>query len=429
MRKSFSTLSVIFGVVVALVCATATVGVSGASAAPTPGVTASTIQLGIAYPDLAAVKQEVGITIVQGNWIDAYKALIANINKQGGVAGRKIVPQFVAVNPIGTAPSAQACTQLTEDDHVFAAVVFSTTDALCYIQMHHTAVINGVLTAPPPAGSAPNFQLKPSPGTLDPQTIEAFAKTGTFRGRTVGVIAGTADQEELSMDALPTLKKLGIKVAQTAIDDAAPGDQEASNQQQGVIAQKFKAAGVNLVVAVGSGVGSWLIGNEDNLSTYNPPVVATGYFDATSVVDNATEDNPTYLKGLVTATPLLPYATVWHTPSLEACVKTIKKAYPSDAIATPLPTSSTNGTYQAPIVACQVVAFLEAALKAAGKKLTIKPPSPRPGSLSRNILHTRHGQRLFRARARDGHHTPIYIDRYINTSTKLMDTASKPATT
>src|SRR3974390_1349710 len=103
----------------------ATMGMVGRPAAAvsdgTQGVTATTIRVGIPYVDVAAVKA-VGVDISWGSVPDAFNAVIATINAHGGINGRKIVPYIVAVNPTGTAPGATACTQLTEDDTVFAAV-------------------------------------------------------------------------------------------------------------------------------------------------------------------------------------------------------------------------------------------------------------------------------------------------------------------
>ena len=72
---------------------------SGASSSPTPGVTSSTIRVGIPYVDLSSLSS-LGIKLTQGNFPDAYKAIIANLNAHGGINGRKIVPYLIAVRPV-----------------------------------------------------------------------------------------------------------------------------------------------------------------------------------------------------------------------------------------------------------------------------------------------------------------------------------------
>ena len=73
----------------------AVVGAAGvlpaSSSPPAQGVTATTIKVGIPYVDLAAVRQ-FGVTLDQGDFADAYNALIANLNAHGGINGRRVVP-------------------------------------------------------------------------------------------------------------------------------------------------------------------------------------------------------------------------------------------------------------------------------------------------------------------------------------------------
>ena len=79
MRKSFVPLAVV-ALLLSAVAITGGAGVASAGAsAPSQGVTATTIRVGIPYVDLAAVRQ-FGITLDQGSFPDAYNALIANLN-------------------------------------------------------------------------------------------------------------------------------------------------------------------------------------------------------------------------------------------------------------------------------------------------------------------------------------------------------------
>ena len=62
-----------------------------ASAASAPGVSKTSISVGVPYVDLAAVDQQFGLHINQGSYPDAYDALFASINAHGGLNGRKEV--------------------------------------------------------------------------------------------------------------------------------------------------------------------------------------------------------------------------------------------------------------------------------------------------------------------------------------------------
>ena len=55
---------------------------AGAAVPPGQGVTATTIRIGIPYIDLSAIRQ-FGITLDQGNYPDAYNAIIADLNARG----------------------------------------------------------------------------------------------------------------------------------------------------------------------------------------------------------------------------------------------------------------------------------------------------------------------------------------------------------
>ena len=131
-------------------------GPASAATAPPQAVTATAIRVGIPYVDLAAVRQ-FGITLDQGSFPEAYNAIIANLNAQGGINGRKLVPYLVAVNPVGTGPAITACTQLAEDDEVFVAIAPQQAD--CFLQQHDVPTISGTFQEVASAESTPNFTI------------------------------------------------------------------------------------------------------------------------------------------------------------------------------------------------------------------------------------------------------------------------------
>src|ERR1700685_1413424 len=100
------------------------VAVSPAAGAASPadqGVTAKTIAVGLPYVNFEALKS-LGVTINDGNFTDAYKSVISDINAKGGINGRKLVLSSVEMNPSVPADPTPWCTQLTEDDHVFVSI-------------------------------------------------------------------------------------------------------------------------------------------------------------------------------------------------------------------------------------------------------------------------------------------------------------------
>ena len=394
---------------------------AASSAGASPGVTATTIHVGVPYVDVAAVKA-VGVNISWGNVPHAFDAIIANMNTHGGINGRRIVPYIVAVNPTGTAAAASACTQLTEDDNVFVAIAPLQAD--CYLQ-HNTPVIGAVLPSTNASGGAQDFTTTPPPSAYDPLQLAVFAKKGLFAHKKVGIFGGTtSDQSEISI-VKAALGKLHIPVTATAVDTAPEGDLAASNQQVTAIAQRFQSDGVNEVVAVGYGSSIWPQGLSGIQSTYNPPWIATSESDLSGDVGG--DDNAKYLTNAVTSSPLTPPAAIWDNAGIQQCVHTVRKAYPSDhinAYSATLPES--QATWMGVELACTDLALFATIAKAAGKHLTVSS-FVQAGYGTRNVTIPGTGALVSFAPNRPYALGAVYMVHYDST-TKNLVFADKPST-
>ncbi len=351
--------------IVALSCASA---VSPASAAPsdTPGVTATTIRVGIPYVDLAALT-DLGVNMSWGSVPDAFDAIIDNINAHGGINGRKIVPYLVAVDPSGTAPAATACTQLTEDDTVFVAI--GPLEATCYLE-HDTPVVASIYAAGTSSSVAQDFTATPPNSAYDPLQLSVYDKQGVFKHKKVALFGGDAGDASEVPFVQSSLAKLRVPVVTTAVDSAPEGDTAASNAQVQVIAQKFQSDGVNEVVAVGDGSAIWPEGLSAIQSSYNPPWVATSESDFTGAVGS--DYSPIYLSNVVTSSPLTPPTAIWDNAGTQQCVRIVKKAYPSDQIrAYSATVPESEDTWLSVELACTDMALFADIAKAAGKDLTV----------------------------------------------------------
>jgi hypothetical protein len=334
-----------------------------------PGVTAKTIKIGITYPDVAAIRNLINVN--PGNYPDAYNALIKQINAHGGLGGRKIVPVYAPVDPLGTAGAATACTHLTEDEKVFVAVgFFQQVDTACYVQTHNTPIIGASLTsAQAAAARAPWFNTLISDSELVPKEMAIFQHEGVFKGKKVGVVGTSADSVEMGVVS-SALKKVKANVVQTAINSVPDTDTAAQVAEYGSIAQKFQSEGVDLVVGVGNSGNGWPSALQNNQSSYRPRFIATDYTDLDAYVSNKAGYTESILKGVLTAGSIPPANVTWNDPAMKSCVATIKKAYPSDNINNPVTaTTSTPVTWTAPEVACQQLALLQGIVKGAGKTL------------------------------------------------------------
>ena len=72
---------------------------SVAEAGKAPGVTETSIKVGVTYPDLEAIRDV--IVLDYGDYEATFQALFDDINENGGIHGRTLEPVFAAVNPIG----------------------------------------------------------------------------------------------------------------------------------------------------------------------------------------------------------------------------------------------------------------------------------------------------------------------------------------
>ena len=110
-------------------------GVSAAEAAANtnggldgPGVTATTVRIGFVYvTNTQSANQAFGVHVPDpGNEQAEEAALVAYVNKHGGIAGRQILPVYVGVNnaqaETDATSSEETCRTMTEDYHVFAVI-------------------------------------------------------------------------------------------------------------------------------------------------------------------------------------------------------------------------------------------------------------------------------------------------------------------
>jgi len=395
---------------------------TASAASSTQGVTSTTIRIGVPYVEVAAVKA-VGVNLNWGNVTHDYQAIINNINSTGGINGRKLVPFIVAVDPTEAAPAATTCTQLTQDDHVFT--VIAPLMPTCYLQAG-VPVVAAVLSGSVPSGLAQNFSLVPPASAYDPLQLSVFNKMGAFKNKKVGVFAGvTTDEAEMKV-VLTDLAKLHVDVVSTAVDSATQGDLPAENGQVAVIAQRFQAAGVNEVVAVGYGSSIWPEALTSIQSSFNPPYIATNSGDLTGAIQG--NHQPKYLNNVLTSTPATAAASVWKNAAIQRCLHIVKKAYPSDQIhpyAPGLPGSET--TYVGVEQACTDLSLFTAIAKAAGRHLTVST-FVHAGFGLRNVVIAGSNTPISFAPGRPYALGPVNVLRYDAANNTMVVVSTKSAT-
>jgi hypothetical protein len=108
------------------------------------GVTPSTIKLGLVQVNYDCIKDFVDFN--RGDQKQTYQIFVDDLNKHGGILGRKVEGVFRTFCPIGNAGALSACTSFTEDDKVFAVLgvfIDQSGDAqLCIAKNHQTVEIH-----------------------------------------------------------------------------------------------------------------------------------------------------------------------------------------------------------------------------------------------------------------------------------------------
>ena len=108
------------------------------------GVTADKIKIGVSYFYLGPLYKAGIIKVDEGPWEQVAKVLVDDINKKGGVDGRKLELSTAKFFTPDNTSAAAACAQLTEDTQNFAVLGgFIGDQNVCVPQQHSTILVSG----------------------------------------------------------------------------------------------------------------------------------------------------------------------------------------------------------------------------------------------------------------------------------------------
>jgi branched-chain amino acid transport system substrate-binding protein len=224
------------------------------------GVTATTIKVGISLVDFDCIKQFV--TALRENQDKIYGDFIKDVNDNGGIDGRKIVPVYHSFCPIGSAAAVSLCTKFTEDDKVFAVlgnfVDFSGDAQTCLAKQHNTILMTFQLSQAIMNQSPPGLIIEPgvNPERVDSVVVGLMKKQHTLDGKTVAVLGETTSQSIVKNSVEPALKSLGVKTGTTAILSISGSDTTSAQNQLDSFVERWKTEGVNAIFISGTEVAS-----------------------------------------------------------------------------------------------------------------------------------------------------------------------------
>jgi hypothetical protein len=223
-----------------------------------PGVTASTIKVGVALVDFKQIEQFTDTIRTDAEQKQIYGIYINYINSHGGIDGRQIVPYYRFYSPLGTAPILALCTAFAQDDNVFAVVGtfidFSGDSQTCIAKDQHRVLMTFNLTQAIINQSPPGLIV--TAGDIPERSasilLQLIKNTNTLKGKTVAVMGDTTESSVVNGTIVPGLKSLGVKTGDAAIlDVGTTGDTTAAQAALDSFIEKWKTEGVNAMVLSG----------------------------------------------------------------------------------------------------------------------------------------------------------------------------------
>ena len=379
------------GLVLALValtaCGSSTKKSSGSSPASTApgstklgtGVTANEIKVGVMLIDfncLASVYDE-----ERPDQKQAYEIFVNDINNKGGINGRKIVPVFASYCPIKSDTELTACTQLTEDNPVFAVIgsfYDPSGDAqACFAKRHNTPIIADSLTQGIIDKAPGGMMLTPD---IIPErrlnVIMSLLQQGhTLDGKRVGTLSDAENRGRVPKVVAPGLRKLGVERGTDATLSITGMDTTEAQAQLDSFIERWKGDGTNALILIGQDVSSQQFIEKIKRAIPNMLLIA----DTTSVLDGA----QTEAKNHVSPNPYLGVISAegqtglehTKTPHFAFCRDIWEKAtgrkVPSPNVVIKLPNGKQNQIYGEVEDGCLFTNFFATIAKRVGPNLNV----------------------------------------------------------
>ena len=237
-----------------------------------PGITATSVRIGAFYiENQAAANAALGAGGVGGGDArNAYNAMIGEINRTGGLGGRRIVPVYYGVDATSSTPIdqqlQQACARFTQDTSVFAILPLPNEIMLRCAKRHGAFSLASGLASPFVPKTFRDYPNYVETGTvnlvrLSSVTVEGLHKQSYFaKGNRIGVVAWDYPNyhEAVERGIRPALKALGHDFATQPAYITPP---QTLNEAGGMTAAlsnavlRFSTEGINRVMLLDGPAG------------------------------------------------------------------------------------------------------------------------------------------------------------------------------
>ncbi len=249
------------------VAAASSGGSSSNGSGPSPVSSASTSTRGVSQKSINVVLPVVSLGSLAGKegfaqdaeYGEQTKAIllfVKQINKAGGINGRKINPIIANFDPTNESAMRALCKNWTEGSPAAFAVLDGIGDwtgdnQLCVTQEGHTPMIGQWTTVTnwTNQGSPYLWWTGPDQATVLQAVVNWGLSSQLLEGKKVGVVAGdrASDQLALKKYLLPDLSRAGVTpVVETIASD--PNDTATTDTQAPLVVQQLRSAGVTSVI-------------------------------------------------------------------------------------------------------------------------------------------------------------------------------------
>jgi hypothetical protein len=269
---------------------------------------------------------------------------VDQVNKDGGIHGKKINPIISFFTPLKTAEMRSLCKDWTEGSPAAFAVVdgqgtWSGTNQLCVAEEGHTPLISEWTTVSTWTKEAAPYLwwMGPAQTTMLQALVNWGLSSGLLGGK-VGVIAGNraSDQAALKKYLLPDLRRAGVTPVVETIA-AQPTETSTTSTQSTLVVEKLKSDGVTSVIPIVPFNAFVPLMNAEKNQSYHPKLLLSDYEQTLTAglgliptlfetELNGQEGVTTQTLGGITGTQ--PESQGGYDPGVRACYTAWHKAFP-----------------------------------------------------------------------------------------------------
>lgn len=332
------------------------------------GVTEDSITVGISMLDFEALVSS-GLS-AQG-WGDqelVWRTFIDNLNANGGILGRELVPVFDKYNPVGMTEAEAACLRMTQDNEVFAVIGGflgpASPATTCIVGDQETLLVgDGQNSERLALARAPWVQSGSNRERRLGVFLDLLQGEGMLDGISLAVVGGPEAVSEYE-SAPAALAERGVEPTVIAFTEATSGDIVAEDAAWEPIAERIRSEGADNVLLIGNSQGGLRGIRRAGLD------VQTLVLDASGLTSPGATLAPEDLEGAITINGLS-QAEAWNDPLIEECKEIFSAAHPEIELISPADIAAGEEQWYNPVIAyCTWLSLFAMIAEEAGADLT-----------------------------------------------------------